>query len=1374
MNTPKYDEALRASDFEYTNKPDNTHISPSALDEKETQWFEDLTFMQRCDIIDNLTDIDIDSDFLNHTAEDEYAIATPLFERDDRKTPHDMATERQKKRNAETALLRKYQAGRKKRKERKNKPNKYLHPSAYKRSAQNAILAEDVQEFEIYGTLNHNYDRLLLFIDENNANPYHLPLDCEYKAHVSQQIIHEYNQESDPLKQLHLLGSLSIPEGIACIQSGKNTHAQKYLLKRLEFYNDLYLSATIHNQNNRDEVQPEGIRIGLQTDIWRAAMKGTPELQAYECALSKCNIRELPTCHLPRLQGYHAYINSYDLLRDVYREAWTSSIQHAKRNYTQLHPCIFDTLERFNNSYNHKKEDGEYTHPNLTELWEKCFYQSVDNIKNEETQQLFHEAEKFFYKLERKAKIIASEWIVQSSTYNDMNRGPESPYVSSYKEAFTWAQLGAPKSLQGMRQKICDVNLNHIDRFRGKVHPNRYAKKRYETIQQLSEAKDLADQNTPQKRTFIENYKRDQIKTLSDSFQKQLEKLTNKKEKTIQNLDPHHPEYKEIRKTKKELFAQKKSELHSKYIQQIQHIQSLNIESIIQELSDEKDSIEKKFKNNKNLLEKAIDLTFQYAEFEEVHINSYSQYTIDWINKAYFGLINWTYKALQAGVSKEMAFGYARVLYFFPECEDLKNDKDFIKNIGSISKTDLEDFMSLLYHFEVDKNNTKDVKIIMKDYKKSPWIQTIPRECNVSHTYPFNKKQKNKEAWCAQNAVYKPHDWNKAMLGKIIYRRLEQGIDASLHDATYWLKDFETPKQNEDCIYKDTHKEMDLIYSFINIPAQQRKRVSHNAKKNKDLFSDIVLFTIYQTAIELSNQDFSDPREYFESIISHIEDTVYEENNQNDTMESNKKSILQASHIDSLHNYAETIAQSLMQSREVKKITPLITELRNIGIRRKEYATDAQKWINQHSSTPRDTLVYAWKNRTMALSFGCDDNPRAIKQWADVNALHASYVSMKDRGTLPHNFTMKDLHDYAQWATELVRCYDGKTTIQTIAGFKAIHEKDPFHQKVLPPAKINLGDGWHAEILAYDDPRGCTIGKDTGCCMTIGGEASSCIKAGYEREDCGFMALYRDEKIVSQSFIWVNQREEASTLVCDNVEANQGRDASQIRDRYLQFFDHYIKEQWAKSPDFDIHTVHVGTQYSDMDLNGLSDAQAIQKPADFYSDSENQKTLLTISQKELDRIKKRNEPSFTYAEWADICPQIMHIENAAFEGKGYSQELLEKEFTQPGSIAVVIHNEENDIIGYTTAWPTNKNTLYVSSTAILPKYQGQGKVRELMSQLDTIAQERGYTQYERDCRSDNGYADAIEKHYTVIHKGQDVQTSHGMQRRLCVKVPDRE
>ncbi len=101
-----------------------------------------------------------------------------------------------------------------------------------------------------------------------------------------------------------------------------------------------------------------------------------------------------------------------------------------------------------------------------------------------------------------------------------------------------------------------------------------------------------------------------------------------------------------------------------------------------------------------------------------------------------------------------------------------------------------------------------------------------------------------------------------------------------------------------------------------------------------------------------------------------------------------------------------------------------------------------------------------------------------------------------------------------------------------------------------------------AEILSEDDPRGLTIGYDTGCCMTLGGASESCIWAGYEDPRYSFFAVYDEAgRLRAQSVMYLAKEDGKQILVVDNIEVNAGTELQPISEIYKMALTQFAQER---------------------------------------------------------------------------------------------------------------------------------------------------------------------------------------------------------------------
>ena len=170
----------------------------------------------------------------------------------------------------------------------------------------------------------------------------------------------------------------------------------------------------------------------------------------------------------------------------------------------------------------------------------------------------------------------------------------------------------------------------------------------------------------------------------------------------------------------------------------------------------------------------------------------------------------------------------------------------------------------------------------------------------------------------------------------------------------------------------------------------------------------------------------------------------------------------------------------------------------------------------------------------------------------------------------------------------------------------------PAEEDHFSPAKVELNSDWTAEVISRNDPRGFTIGVDTGCCMTLDGVSESCIWAGYSDSRYGFMLFSKNGVVRAQSLMYINPDVDATTLVMDNIEVNQGTPLPEIQDLYRQAITTMAGN--GVFPRDTIRHVTVGTGYVDIDVSGLPEVPApVPTPlTNIYTDSAVQKVLLEL------------------------------------------------------------------------------------------------------------------------------------------------------------------
>lgn len=464
-----------------------------------------------------------------------------------------------------------------------------------------------------------------------------------------------------------------------------------------------------------------------------------------------------------------------------------------------------------------------------------------------------------------------------------------------------------------------------------------------------------------------------------------------------------------------------------------------------------------------------------------------------------------------------------------------------------------------------------------EEIRKMPeWLVRSKKELlEARDKFPVEARNDAKAMWCATNAFYRPKNWQVKKLGSTVLMRLSLGVDTNIHNATHWLGQFEIPEEKE-AGYVDADQELLLL----KIAAEIEKCFPGVPKKKQViqyLFHDEKKRELYEKII--AEPDFNKRKE----LTGHL------------TVESETQPCL------------KKIKQNSRLAGHV------VSNLKELGEKRKKYSEDAQSWVTMHGMTPSKTLIRAWKYRPKALEAGCKDNPASISTWGEWNEVKLLFEALKEANNIPI-FLQGDNDDKLKsFALELSRCSSPDAAARAL--IRLSHRFNP--EQKIPATIIDLGDEWKGEIIPKTDVRGFTIGYDTGCCMTIDGASESCIYAGYSRPDCGFFILTRDDQLIAQSFIWVNEGEAPQILILDNIEAGEGRDRSEIISKYQKFFQEYMNLAQREKSGLELSAVNLGMGYVEIDTHGLDKTVAVNPPADFYTDAKKQKLLCKRVEREV-------------------------------------------------------------------------------------------------------------------------------------------------------------
>lgn len=450
-----------------------------------------------------------------------------------------------------------------------------------------------------FGEIIGKYNGLLTFLGENTAtNP---NIEQRYQAINGQK------------EKLHFILNLPLADKIQLFCSDSFSYANyDNFMHRLQFQQD-FINGTAkvwtqewdgHKDEYIDVRRPldssnanrDDILLGLNRASLKSAMIGTPEYGSYKMAMDIMRDRDwCMTPDFPEISGYwsgitNASIGSWGTIIDEY-DAIASKV--ARRN------------------------------PDMDE-------ESLEYIT-----------------VRKAAKIF-----VDSMEYNDADRGPESPYVSSFHESVAWAQLGygVQRQLRGMRQKIMGSDLHNIERFIGKSgyshKSGSFESERSRLSKRIDYINGLFDDD---KQEFLAKENALEIKKQEEWREKKVERIQHKYEKLISKTRSE-----ERRATYASRQGEEIQRVMADTSGRIEYFEGRTLDRLLSDINERRELLSRRIEKRKSLAEKAIDLHFATLpssgnEGEGMAIDG----EVDWINEAPFGLIKKAHRLLSKGLSQE-------------------------------------------------------------------------------------------------------------------------------------------------------------------------------------------------------------------------------------------------------------------------------------------------------------------------------------------------------------------------------------------------------------------------------------------------------------------------------------------------------------------------------------------------------------------------------------------------------------------------------------------------------------------------------------------------------------------------------------------------
>lgn len=687
-----------------------------------------------------------------------------------------------------------------------------------------------------------------------------------------------------------------------------------------------------------------------------------------------------------------------------------------------------------------------------------------------------------------------------------------------------------------------------------------------------------------------------------------------------------------------------------------------------------------------------------------------------------------------------------------------------------------------------------------------PWLA----KKDAPNDFPFDQPESMKTFWTANHAYEKLDDeWSKGPVGKIIRTRLKNEIDDSLHDASQWLNAFKTPARHEklnrdgqlgEVILHDHDAEYELLWQIVTATDEERAHMSLPTKPHRvrALFHDVWHRYLYITLTERIKAGQSISNDAMQQAIKENAVAYSDEHERTRGMGGHFSAEKLQTIASGVMNAMSGPEQMIDPPDETRPVSQLIGMLSEYALHRKEYVEDATTWLTRHMTSPSKRLTKVWGDRQLGLSEGTEDTAKALELWQKANSVRIYLGKIPDdEWKVRYSMTKNDVSGKFGYVTqELLRHYDAKTTVDAISRHWVTAWINKYRPPLLPPAVIPVemnGLSYTAEILEKDDPKGMTIGPDTGCCMTLVGASRTCLHDGYDNPNAGFFALYNnEEKIMAQSYFYVNPNH-PNVLVIDNIEANAGRDVGRIIKLYQRALAKYLDDRTANDSGWRIDTIQLGTGIGERvkaealrlpsapiilhpDLEKLSPEELATFNPDahdftmagwkhIYSDATKDQRLLYVRGQELagdyqvfDSKTRPREVTSVQMIAADTVPEeaIAEMEERIYPAhfRTYDQlPQLRDDLSEIASsfFSLVIEASANDgtkdFRGYSIAYLTDSivepagrdTTLYVADVAIVPELQGEQYGAMLMKEILHRADAAGINNIEMHARESTTY-----------------------------------
>jgi GNAT superfamily N-acetyltransferase len=145
---------------------------------------------------------------------------------------------------------------------------------------------------------------------------------------------------------------------------------------------------------------------------------------------------------------------------------------------------------------------------------------------------------------------------------------------------------------------------------------------------------------------------------------------------------------------------------------------------------------------------------------------------------------------------------------------------------------------------------------------------------------------------------------------------------------------------------------------------------------------------------------------------------------------------------------------------------------------------------------------------------------------------------------------------------------------------------------------------------------------------------------------------------------------------------------------------------------------------------------------------------------------------FDAATWRELGPRMLELERQEWGARAFSEREMRWQATNKDAV-VATSWDGPKLIGFAVGGPAwNDGGATLLNVLIDPDHRGQGLVWPLIAEVERAVAARGIRELQIDARVDNGFADAVERHYgsrgTIVE--QDHPSPYGPQRTIRVAL----